>query len=183
MDALRVGRLSSQVVRRVVVALLVATLSLASESRCPVGEGTVLRADIIVYGGTAGGVVAAVAAARMNATVILLNPTGHLGGMVSGGLGNTDGHDSGGIAAEFFARVGGKRFAPSAAEAVFNALVNETGGLIKVLHHCTVSNVSKRVATLKTLTTTSGAKVISNFTIYIYIYIYTIYIYIYNYIY
>ena len=86
-------------------------------------------------------------------------PAGHLGGMVSGGLGWTDGHPSGGIAAEFFTRVGGRHFAPSAAEAVFNALVNETGSLVKVLHHCMVSTVHKSAATLTALTTTSGGKV------------------------
>ena len=140
--------------------VMTAAASLASRLGCPLGNGTALHADVVVYGGTAGGVMAAVAAARMNSTVLMLNPTGHLGGMVSGGLGNTDGHDSGGIAAEFFKRVGGRRFVPSAAEAVFNALVNETGNLIRVFHHCTVSRVSKSAALLKALITTSGAKVI-----------------------
>ena len=47
-------------------------------------------ADVVVYGGTAGGVIAAVTAAREGARVILLEPRTHLGGMVSGGLGWTD---------------------------------------------------------------------------------------------
>ena len=46
--------------------------------------------DVVVYGGTAGGVVTAIAAAREGARVALLEPRDHLGGMVSGGLGWTD---------------------------------------------------------------------------------------------
>ena len=48
------------------------------------------RADVVVYGATASGVIAAVAAAREGKTVILLDPARHVGGMVSGGLGVTD---------------------------------------------------------------------------------------------
>src|SRR5258708_36149976 len=48
------------------------------------------RADVVVYGGTAGGVIAAVSAAREGLTVVLVTPDRHLGGMVSGGLGWTD---------------------------------------------------------------------------------------------
>lgn len=46
--------------------------------------------DVVVYGGTAGGVIAAVAAAREGLNVALVTPDRHLGGMVSGGLGWTD---------------------------------------------------------------------------------------------
>ena len=46
--------------------------------------------DVVVYGGTAGGVIAAVAAAREGLRTALIEPTGHVGGMVSGGLGYTD---------------------------------------------------------------------------------------------
>src|SRR6185369_10427206 len=46
--------------------------------------------DVCVYGGTAGGVAAAVQAARMGKTVVLLEFGRHLGGMTSGGLGATD---------------------------------------------------------------------------------------------
>lgn len=47
-------------------------------------------ADLIVYGGTASGVMTAYAAARQGLHVILLEPTQHLGGMVTGGLSATD---------------------------------------------------------------------------------------------
>ncbi len=47
-------------------------------------------ADVIVYGSTPGGFCAAIAAAREGASVILLEPTGHIGGMNSGGLSFSD---------------------------------------------------------------------------------------------
>ena len=69
----------------------------------------VLDTDICVYGGTAGGVIAAVAAARCGKRVVLLNPARHLGGMTTGGLGWTDigNKDAiGGLARRFYQRVG-----------------------------------------------------------------------------
>jgi FAD dependent oxidoreductase len=65
--------------------------------------------DVVVYGGTAGGVIAAVAAAREGLNTALLEPTAHIGGMVSGGLGYTDFGKKeviGGYAYEFYYRVG-----------------------------------------------------------------------------
>lgn len=47
-------------------------------------------ADIIVYGSTPGGCCAAIAAAREGASVILLEPTRHVGGMNTGGLSFSD---------------------------------------------------------------------------------------------
>ena len=47
-------------------------------------------ADIVVYGATASGVIAAVAAAREERSVLLIEPGKHVGGMVTGGLGATD---------------------------------------------------------------------------------------------
>tara|TARA_R110000850_G_scaffold107453_8_gene219056 strand:- start:33570 stop:35636 length:2067 start_codon:yes stop_codon:yes gene_type:complete len=52
------------------------------------GRGT--RADIVVYGATPGGVCAAIAASREGATVILLEPTDHIGGLNTGGLSFSD---------------------------------------------------------------------------------------------
>ncbi len=64
--------------------------------------------DIVVYGGTSGGVIAAVQAARMGKTVTLIEPGKHLGGLTSGGLGWVDvGNPQtiGGLAHEYFHRV------------------------------------------------------------------------------
>jgi hypothetical protein len=69
----------------------------------------IVESDICIYGGTSGGVAAAVAAARLgkSTTLILLNS--HVGGMSSGGLGVTDRGNTasiGGISREFYSRVG-----------------------------------------------------------------------------
>lgn len=65
--------------------------------------------DLVVYGGTAAGVVTAVSGARQGLKVVLLEPRHHLGGMVSGGLSRTDvGRREviGGMALEFYWRAG-----------------------------------------------------------------------------
>ncbi len=67
-----------------------------------------LETDLCVYGGTSGGVVAAVQAARMGKSVVLLEPGSHLGGMTSGGLSAVDIGDPrsvGGIAREYFTKL------------------------------------------------------------------------------
>ncbi len=64
--------------------------------------------DVVVYGDASGGVTAAVQAARMGKSVILVSPCGHLGGMSSSGLGWSDiGNDQilGGLAREFYHRL------------------------------------------------------------------------------
>ena len=48
------------------------------------------EADVIVYGATPGGFCAAIAAAREGASVVLLEPTAHVGGVNTGGLSFSD---------------------------------------------------------------------------------------------
>jgi FAD-dependent oxidoreductase family protein len=69
-----------------------------------VSTPTPVQAEVAVYGATAAGVCAAVAAAEQGAQVVLLEPGQHVGGMTSGGLGYTDLGDPrvlGGAAARF----------------------------------------------------------------------------------
>lgn len=64
--------------------------------------------DVCIYGGTCGGVIAAVEAARHGKKVVLIEPTRRLGGMTSGGLGMTDNGSTdtiGGLSREFYQRV------------------------------------------------------------------------------
>jgi len=66
------------------------------------------QADIVVYGDASGGVTAAVQAARMGKSAILVSQYGHLGGLTSSGLGWTDiGNDAilGGLSREFYHRL------------------------------------------------------------------------------
>jgi hypothetical protein len=63
---------------------------------------------VIVYGGTAAGVIAAVRLARAGLSVALIEPGQHLGGLSSGGLGFTDTGDKsviGGMSREFYHRI------------------------------------------------------------------------------
>jgi len=48
------------------------------------------KADVCVYGGTASGVMAAVAAAREGCRVLIIESSRWLGGMTGGGLSNID---------------------------------------------------------------------------------------------
>jgi hypothetical protein len=52
----------------------------------PDQKSKVITADVCVYGGTASGVLAAVAAAKRNKSVIIIEPSRWLGGMVGSGL-------------------------------------------------------------------------------------------------
>lgn len=64
--------------------------------------------DVVVYGGTSAGVIAAVQAKRMGRSAIIVCPDRHLGGLSSGGLGWTDTGNKaviGGLAREFYHRV------------------------------------------------------------------------------
>jgi hypothetical protein len=65
-------------------------------------------ADLIVYGGTSAGVSAAIQASRMGKTVFLIEPTNRIGGLTTGGLGQTDIGNKmviGGIAREFYQNI------------------------------------------------------------------------------
>ncbi|MBU6400251.1 MAG: FAD-dependent oxidoreductase [Verrucomicrobia bacterium] len=105
-----------------------------------VAAGRALSAEtvqtaVLVYGATSSGVVAAVAAARQGASVVLAEPGWHVGGMTSGGLGQTDIGNKGaigGIAREFYRRLGRHygqpeawTFEPSVAEETFTAMLRE----------------------------------------------------------
>ena len=71
-------------------------------------DGTETVHDVVVYGGTSSGVVAAVQARRMGKSVVLIEPSHRLGGLSSGGLGQTDiGNKAaiGGLARQFYQAV------------------------------------------------------------------------------
>jgi hypothetical protein len=81
---------------------------LALVAGCKLVEPSVYTADVVVYGGTSAGVVAAVQAAKMGKSVILVAPDKHLGGLSSGGLGYTDSGNTkavGGMAREFYTKI------------------------------------------------------------------------------
>lgn len=108
----------------------------------PVSRAAMIHeVDVCVYGGTSGGVVAAVAAARLGKSVALVSLNNHVGGMTASGLGVTDigpGNDTSyvsGISREFYRRVGAAYgstnlviwFEPHMAENVFWQMLAEAG--------------------------------------------------------
>ena len=89
------------------LAQAMAPLALAAEPGAPSGSGA--DWDVVVYGATPAGIAAAIAAAREDMRVVLLEPTRHIGGMTASGLGASDVgiKDSiGGLALDFFHRLG-----------------------------------------------------------------------------
>ena len=135
-------------------------------------------ADVLVYGATAGGVIAAVSAAREGRSVLLLEPGKHIGGMFTGGLGVTDTGVRGGIGGysrEVFDRMRdhyatkygktsqqvkdcseGFRFEPHVATLTLQKLLDESK--IKVHFGERLAKVERDGKRLVSLTTTSGEK-------------------------
>lgn len=108
--------------------------------------------DIIVYGGTSAGVIAAVSADREGKSVLLIEPGVHLGGLSSGGLGQTDignKHAVTGLSRDFYRRLGAHygtleawKFEPSAAEKIFNDFMDQSG--VEVLYQYRLRDVGMK---------------------------------------
>jgi hypothetical protein len=121
------------------IALIIFALTIASCDFTDRFTAPAKSYDILVYGGTSAGVTAAVQAARMGKSVILIEPSSHLGGLSAGGLGATDiGNKAaiGGLSREFYTRIHAHyhpddppaaqwTFEPHVAEKVFNDMLNQ----------------------------------------------------------
>lgn len=95
--------------------------------------------DVIVYGGTSSGVIAAYTAAKDGMKVALIERTGHVGGLTTSGIGNVDigwPRTVGGYTAEFLRTVGAHYGNPykmqislecKVAEQVYDSWLEETG--------------------------------------------------------
>jgi hypothetical protein len=130
--------------------------------------------DVVVYGGTAGGVMAAVSAARQGLRTALIEPTAHVGGMVSGGLGFTDYGKKeviGGYALEFYWRVGnhyqmpryGNEISwlhePHVAEQIFRDMLRTAAvGLFENHRLREKTGVRKNGTTIEAITTEDGSE-------------------------
>jgi len=77
----------------------------------------VVESDIVIFGGTSGGVAAAVEARRMGKSAVIAEWSQHLGGLTTGGLGATDIGNKGaigGIAREFYEQIAAHYASPEA---------------------------------------------------------------------
>lgn len=117
--------------------------------------------DICIYGGTSGGVIAAYTASRLGKSVLLVEPTERIGGMTTGGLGQTDIGNKNvikGYALDFYRRVGeeyGKKepvfcFEPHVALDVFHQYVKEAN--LNILYDNHILSVTKSGNTLQNIT-------------------------------
>ncbi len=126
-----------------------------------------VETDICIYGGTSAGVAAALQASRMGKKSIILEQNAHLGGMSSGGLGETDiGNKAaiGGVSRQFYKRVGAKngmsenwKFEPHIAEQVFVEMAEEAKA--PVYYRQFLKSVEKNGARLTAITMESGLTV------------------------
>ncbi len=90
-----------------IAIILFGGLLLPSSCEKP-NQASLHQYDLIVYGGTSAGVIAAVQAKKMGKTVAIVCPETHLGGMSASGLGWTDAgkqHVIGGLSKDFYHRV------------------------------------------------------------------------------
>ncbi|MCB1232701.1 MAG: FAD-dependent oxidoreductase [Verrucomicrobiae bacterium] len=151
------------------------TFSILALSACLSVRAEEINADVCVYGGTSGGVTAAVQAARMGKKVVLIEPGRHLGGMTSGGLSAVDigePRSVGGLAREYFTRLvakygkelnwgekfdhGGKggpstggaySIEPHVAEEVFDEMAQEAGVIvIRDARHAALEHTGNRIS-------------------------------------
>ncbi len=134
----------------VVLILLTNTLS-AQQKRT--------KYDVVVYGGTSAGVIAAYTAKQMGKSVLLIEPGTRLGGLSSGGLGYTDignKYAIKGLSLDFYRKVGQQYgnfeqwiFEPHVAENIFLAYLKKAK--VKVLYSygiISAEKINKRISSI-----------------------------------
>ena len=120
-----------------------------------------IELDVCAYGGSPGGVTAAIQAKRMGKTSALFVFNKHVGGLTSGGLTATDVGNAksiGGMAHEFYTRVGKLRdFLPSTAENTFRAMLKDAD--VQVYYEHRLKSVKKDGNTITEIEFENGNKV------------------------
>ncbi|MBX3739862.1 MAG: FAD-dependent oxidoreductase [Akkermansiaceae bacterium] len=158
---------------RIFLALL-----LLAPAFCHAQEAS-LKADILVYDSTPGGIVAAIAAAKEGSSVILITEDKHLGAMRTSGLAMSNAGDEktfAGLGREFHDRIHrhyigkygeqseqvklcrkGLRFEPHVAEKIFDDWLAETQ--VKVLKEEPVASLEKEGARILSVTTENKRRI------------------------
>lgn len=126
-------------------------------------SGSVSSFDVVVFGATPSGILAGMAAARMGATVALIEPTHHVGGATTSGLGVADTIDHaslGGLTAQFYLDIAAQygnisgspqySFEPHVAEALFLQYIARFN--LKVLKGVTVTSVARNGSRIRSVT-------------------------------
>jgi hypothetical protein len=125
--------------------------------------------EVVVYGATASGAIAAIAAAEEGADVLLIEPRRNVGGMVSGGLSHNDYGDRtviGGMALEFYKKVAEyyekplyywRGPEPHVGEQIFRDWLAEAG--VDLLFEKRVMEVHKQNGQISHITLSDGSSV------------------------
>jgi hypothetical protein len=123
--------------------------------------------DVVIYGGTSAGVIAAYSAKKMGKSVLLIEPTRFLGGMSSSGLGETDignKYAVTNLARDFYRRLGKHygalevwQFEPSIAEKIFLEYISTAQVEVLYGHH--IISAEKKDKTLQNITVKSSENV------------------------
>ncbi len=116
--------------------------------------------DICIYGGTSSGIIAGVAAARMGKKTIVIEQGKYIGGLTTGGLGQTDiGNKCAitGLSRDFYRRIGneygyfeGWTFSPSVALKVYQDMIQEVN--LQVIREFELSSVEKEGSRIRSVT-------------------------------
>lgn len=158
-----------QLIKSVSTILLCLSMLLAMLGGCQATQPQ-HRADLVVYGATPGGITAAIAASRSGASVILLEPTRHVGGMATSGLNRDEAEHMardetfGGLADVFFTtaalnsgqrpKAWAKVWHSHVAEQVFLDMLEKAG--VTVRYAQAVDTVKKDGPTIVSLRTTDA---------------------------
>ncbi len=128
------------------------------------------KVDIVVYGGTSAGIIAAYSAKKLGKSVLLIEPSKHLGGLSSGGLGQTDiGNKFAitGLSREFYKRIGKHYgvdeqwiFEPHVAKKVFNEFIDEAK--VPVLLAKRLVSISKKGKSINSITIGDSENILKN---------------------
>ncbi|MGI4831658.1 MAG: FAD-dependent oxidoreductase [Janthinobacterium lividum] len=134
--------------------------------------GSKLQVDVCIYGGVSGGVIAAIALARLGRSVALIESTRHLGGMATGGLGWIDvkiggWRAYGGLTGEYYRRVreyyagkgievskfgnDGAVAEPHVAEAIFEQMLSEHAKHLTVFRESRLASLQKEGRRIRTV--------------------------------
>ncbi len=123
--------------------------------------------DVVVYGATAGGTMAAIAAAREGMHVALLEPGSHVGGMLSGGLSNSDVDNQqqliGGLSRTFFIAAGAHyhqpiawAFEPHVAEEILRNMLQTAR--VSTFFHARLAGAEKNGSVITRIRVESGVE-------------------------
>jgi hypothetical protein len=140
------------------------------------GQQTKRTYDVVVYGGTSAGVIAAYTAKQMGKSVLLIEPGTRLGGLSSGGLGYTDignKYAIKGLSLDFYRKVGQHYgnfeqwiFEPHVAENIFLAWLKKANVTVLYSRRIIATDKSNRRIISITLENSEHPALKTNKTIY-----------------